>query len=88
MEGGILTCIRGLFTLPPRSIRMVAIAQLVEHRIVVPRVVGSSPISHPILPTRRSRQGAAAPLAPDRGFTPPERHFLSFQQLDALWMHQ
>jgi hypothetical protein len=40
------------------------------------------------LPTRRSRQGAAAPLAPDRGFTPPDRHFLSFQQLDALWMHQ
>lgn len=48
----------------------VAIAQLVEHRIVVPSVVGSIPISHPILPTRRSRQGAAAPLAPDRGFTP------------------
>ena len=66
---------------------MVAIAQLVEHRIVVPRVVGSSPISHPSLPTRRLRQGAAAPLAPDRGFTPADRHFLSFQKLDALWMH-
>ena len=26
---------------------MVAIAQLVEHRIVVPSVVGSIPISHP-----------------------------------------
>jgi hypothetical protein len=29
---------------------MVAIAQLVEHRIVVPSVVGSIPISHPIMP--------------------------------------
>lgn len=66
---------------------MVAVAQLVEHRIVVPGVVGSIPSSHPILPTRRSRQGAAAPLAPDRGFTPPGRHFLSFQKLDAVWMH-
>jgi hypothetical protein len=65
----------------------VAIAQLVEHRIVVPRVVGSSPISHPIFPAWRSRPGAAAPLAPDRGFTPPGRHFLSFQKLDAVWMH-
>ena len=26
---------------------MVGLAQLVEHRIVVPGVVGSSPISHP-----------------------------------------
>ena len=49
MEGGILTCIRGLFTLPPRSIRMVAVAQLVEHRIVVPVVAGSTPVSHPIV---------------------------------------
>jgi hypothetical protein len=39
------------------------------------------------LPTRRSRQGAAAPLAPDRGFTPPDRHFWTFQKLDAVWMH-
>jgi hypothetical protein len=36
------------------------------------------------LPTRRSRPEAAAPLAPDRGFTPPDRHFLSFQRLDAV----
>ena len=28
---------------------MVAVAQLAEHRVVVPRVVGSSPIGHPIL---------------------------------------
>jgi hypothetical protein len=28
---------------------MVAVAQLVEPRIVIPVVVGSSPISHPIL---------------------------------------
>ncbi len=29
---------------------MVTVAQLVEPRIVIPVVVGSSPISHPILP--------------------------------------
>jgi oligoribonuclease len=29
-------------------VAMVAVAQLVEHRVVVPGVVGSSPISHPI----------------------------------------
>ena len=27
---------------------MVAVAQLVEHRIVIPVVAGSSPVSHPI----------------------------------------
>ena len=36
---------------------MVAVAQLVEPWIVIPVVVGSSPISHPIL-----HQGAAARL--------------------------
>ncbi len=29
-------------------ITMVGVAQLVEHRIVIPAVVGSSPIVHPI----------------------------------------
>jgi hypothetical protein len=29
----------------------VAVAQLVESRIVIPVVVGSSPISHPIFPS-------------------------------------
>ena len=29
------------------SLFMVAIAQLVEHRIVIPAVAGSSPVSHP-----------------------------------------
>ena len=28
---------------------MVGVAQLVEHRVVAPVVVGSSPITHPIL---------------------------------------
>ena len=36
---------RGLSVVPS----MVAVAQLVESRIVIPVVVGSSPISHPIL---------------------------------------
>ncbi len=33
--------------LPLKSLNMVAVAQLVESRIVIPVVVGSSPISHP-----------------------------------------
>ena len=37
---------------------MVGIAQLAEHRIVVPGVVGSSPITHPI---QWLRAGASAP---------------------------
>jgi hypothetical protein len=31
------------------AISVVAVAQLVESRIVIPVVVGSSPISHPII---------------------------------------
>ncbi len=37
---------------------MVGIAQLAEHRIVVPGVVGSSPITHPIM---ELRAGTSAP---------------------------
>ncbi len=33
---------------------MVAVAQLVESRIVIPVVVGSSPISHPITPFQKT----------------------------------
>ena len=29
---------------------LVSVAQLAEHRIVIPRVVGSSPITHPFHP--------------------------------------
>ena len=44
---------------PKRNkVNMVGIAQLAEHRIVVPGVVGSSPITHPIL---WLRAGASAP---------------------------
>lgn len=45
---------------------MVAIAQLVEPRIVIPVVVGSSPISHPkIFYSRRVAQlGSATGLGP------------------------
>ena len=39
---------------------MVDVVQLVEHRIVVPSVVGSSPIIHPIRP-QGERAGASAP---------------------------
>ena len=37
---------------------MVVIAQLAEHRIVVPSVVGSSPTLHPrsVLPTEREKR--------------------------------
>ena len=51
---------------------MVSVVQLVEHRIVVPVVAGSSPVAHPIL---KKRQAPVAQLdrAPDfesvgRGF--------------------
>ncbi len=33
---------------------MVAVAQLVEHRIVTPEVAGSKPVSHPICLCRRA----------------------------------
>ena len=36
---------------------MVTVAQLAEHWIVVPRVVGSNPISHPKEKERSSNQG-------------------------------
>ena len=36
-------------TFPDQIGRVVPVAQLVEHRIVIPAVVGSSPIRHPIL---------------------------------------
>jgi hypothetical protein len=29
-------------------VRLVAVAQLVEHRIVAPKVAGSSPVGHPL----------------------------------------
>jgi hypothetical protein len=32
---------------------MVGVAQLVEHRVVAPVVVGSSPITHPTLPLKK-----------------------------------
>ena len=41
-----------------QQLNMVGIAQLAEHRIVVPGVVGSSPITHP----RNSWQGPERPL--------------------------
>src|SRR5262249_12599195 len=34
---------------------MVVVAQLVEHRVVVPGVAGSSPVSHPLISKRRHR---------------------------------
>ena len=37
---------------------MVGVAQLVESRIVIPVVVGSSPIFHPIIFLKSTRQGA------------------------------
>lgn len=42
------------FSRPPlRAIilRAVSVAQLVEHRSVAPRVVGSNPIAHPMYPS-------------------------------------
>ena len=43
-----------------RTSSMVDVVQLVEHRIVVPSVAGSSPVIHPICP-HGERAGASAP---------------------------
>ena len=40
---------------------MVDVVQLVEHRIVVPSVAGSSPVIHPI---KRMAEGPERPLRP------------------------
>lgn len=53
---------------------MVGIAQLVESRIVIPVVVGSSPISHPIIAKRVTRLSCPfafstlPPPRPSRGY--------------------
>jgi hypothetical protein len=41
---------------------MVDVAQLVEHRIVAPVVVGSIPIVHPIAPVKSKPAGRSPPL--------------------------
>ena len=56
LEGGFAGTPSG--RLIDSQLHMVGIAQLAEHRIVVPGVVGSSPITHPIL---WLRAGASAP---------------------------
>ena len=55
---------------------MVGIAQLAEHRIVVPGVVGSSPITHPILVAkgRSVRSGLFHPLTSILGCSQVVRH--------------
>ena len=35
---------------------MVGVAQLVEHRVVIPEVAGSIPVTHPIFPSRITLQ--------------------------------
>ena len=47
VEEWIFQLVKWLKLLDSRIANMVAIAQLAEHRIVVPSVVGSSPTSHP-----------------------------------------
>ena len=42
---------------------MVGVAQLVEHRIVIPAVVGSNPIVHPIFLKKQSIDSALAKRA-------------------------
>ena len=46
---------------------MVDVAQLVEPRIVIPAVVGSSPIVHPNLERSASRAGPSLIQSPDKG---------------------
>jgi hypothetical protein len=37
--------------------RLVTVAQLAEHRVVVPKVAGSSPVGHPPVGGRDLREG-------------------------------
>ena len=53
---------------------MVGIAQLAEHRIVVPGVVGSSPITHPILWLRAGASAPAFASLPILGCSQVVRH--------------
>jgi hypothetical protein len=48
---------------PGRKVTMVGVAQLVELRIVIPAVVGSSPIVHPIFMQIQGPAMANGPLA-------------------------
>lgn len=48
-HGNILTCAA-----------MVVVAQLVEHRVVVPGVAGSSPVDHPIVSEQQARSSDRA----------------------------
>ena len=45
---------------------MVGVVQLVEHRIVVPSVAGSSPVTHPINAWRKGRSVRSGPFAIDQ----------------------
>ena len=57
---------------------MVAIAQLVEPWIVIPVVVGSNPISHPILKSRKRIRRRVAQLGSATGLGPVGRRFKSY----------
>ena len=57
---------------------MVAIAQLVEPWIVIPVVVGSNPISHPIKSLRRDIRRRVAQLGSATGLGPVGRRFKSY----------
>lgn len=58
--GAPVRCDRGVFDSAAGGMcLMVGVAQLVEHRVVVARVAGSSPVAHPLDEERsRSRAGA------------------------------
>ena len=55
----------------PAGDRMVGVAQLVEHLVVVQVVAGSSPVTHPMpRPRRTARTGRLVPLSPRRTVRP------------------
>ena len=58
----------------PLKFHTVGIAQLAEHRIVVPGVVGSSPITHPILWLRAGASAPALASLPILGCSQVVRH--------------
>ncbi len=51
---------------PSRPPEMVVVAQLVEPRIVIPVVAGSSPVDHPIFPIGTSSEDRTGEEEPSR----------------------
>src|ERR671914_3151731 len=71
-------------------LRVVAVAQLVEHRIVAPKVAGSSPVGHPFICRQNVRAGSyTGPLLLQPYCNPlPERFVQPFYSIAAYALQE